>query len=139
MDLTEILWWSAGIFLLGILAGAVGMYRVQRKERSRRMGRRRSLLPESIRRRYRQVFGWMVRYRPDDRADPFTLYSGSVCDGAVPHIRSRSEDFRNNNCSISSYNHCRRRSESNKSYRYHGTCNGSSVYRRSAGNSIHEC
>ena len=37
MDLTEILWWSAGIFLLGILAGAVGMYRVQRKERSREL------------------------------------------------------------------------------------------------------
>ena len=35
MDLTEILWWSAGMFLLGILAGAAGMYRVQRKERSR--------------------------------------------------------------------------------------------------------
>ena len=37
MDLTEILWWSAGIFLLGILAVAVGMYRVQRKERSREL------------------------------------------------------------------------------------------------------
>ncbi len=43
---------------------------IQRKERSRRMGRRRSLLSESLRRRHRQVFGWMVRYRPDDRADP---------------------------------------------------------------------
>ncbi len=31
MDLTEILWWSAGIFLLGILAGAVGMYRVGKR------------------------------------------------------------------------------------------------------------
>ena len=31
MDLTEILWWSAGMFLLGILAGAAGMYRGQRK------------------------------------------------------------------------------------------------------------
>ena len=37
MDLTEILWWSAGMFLLGILAGAAGMYRVQRKERSREL------------------------------------------------------------------------------------------------------
>ena len=32
MDLTEILWWSAGIFLLGILAGAVGMYRGSEKK-----------------------------------------------------------------------------------------------------------
>lgn len=37
MDLTEILWWSAGMFLLGILAGAAGMYRGQRKERSREL------------------------------------------------------------------------------------------------------
>ena len=37
MDLTEILWWSAGMFLLGILAGAARMYRVQRKERSREL------------------------------------------------------------------------------------------------------
>ena len=37
MDLIEILWWSAGTFLLGILAGAAGMYRVQRKERSREL------------------------------------------------------------------------------------------------------
>ena len=51
---------------------------IQRKERSRRMGRRRSLLSESIRRRHRQVLRRMVRYRPDDRTDPFTLYSGSV-------------------------------------------------------------
>lgn len=37
MDLTEILWWSAGMFLLGILAGTAGMYRGQRKERSREL------------------------------------------------------------------------------------------------------
>ena len=29
MDLTEILWWSAGIFLLGILAGAYWEVREQ--------------------------------------------------------------------------------------------------------------